>query len=92
VRYADDFVIACATRDDAERALETTSRILYTLKLTLHPGKTRIASFDEGFTFLGIHFKGDTLWYEHEGMKIVFERNLPPDFSGWPPPYDRWRR
>ena len=56
-RYADDFVIICRTRQDAETALQTVKQIMGILKLTLHPTKTRVVDMGrEGFDFLGFHF------------------------------------
>ena len=60
VRYADDFVILCRTREDAERALEMVRTWVEDNGLTLHPTKTRIAdSRTDGFAFLGYEFRGD---------------------------------
>jgi RNA-directed DNA polymerase len=59
VRYADDFVILCKSREDAERALEMVRRWVGENDLTLHPTKTKIVDADtEGFDFLGYHFRG----------------------------------
>lgn len=52
-RYADDWVVTCATRSEAKRALATARRILETLGVVLHPGKTRIVHVRHGFEFLG---------------------------------------
>jgi len=60
VRYADDFVILCQTREDAERALELVRQWVTNNGLTLHPTKTRIvAARSEAFDFLGYRFRGD---------------------------------
>ncbi|MCJ7483823.1 MAG: group II intron reverse transcriptase/maturase [Thermodesulfovibrionales bacterium] len=57
IRYADDFVIICRTKRDAENALQTVKQIMDILKLTLHPTKTRVVDMgQEGFDFLGFHF------------------------------------
>jgi RNA-directed DNA polymerase len=56
VRYADDFVICCPDEKSAQRALELAGRKLAELRLTLHPGKTRVTRFDEGLEFLGYRF------------------------------------
>jgi RNA-directed DNA polymerase len=59
VRYADDFVILCRTREDAERALETVRQWVVENDLTLHPTKTRIVDArTEPFDFLGYRFRG----------------------------------
>jgi len=56
VRYADDFVVLCKTPKKAERALEVVQQLITEdLKLTIHPEKTRLTSFREGFEFLGFH-------------------------------------
>jgi RNA-directed DNA polymerase len=63
VRYADDFVILCATRPRAEQARDRAAAILGTLGLRLHPDKTRIvhlARGAEGFDFLGFHHRKRT--------------------------------
>jgi len=57
IRYADDFVIICRTKQDAETALQMVKQIMGILKLTLHPTKTRIVDMGrDGFDFLGVHF------------------------------------
>jgi len=59
VRYADDFVILCQSREDAERALELVRKWVVENDLTLHPTKTRIVDArTEIFDFLGYRFKG----------------------------------
>jgi retron-type reverse transcriptase len=56
-RYADDFVVVCRTKRDAERALQAVKQIMTRLKLTLHSTKARIVGMGrEGFDFLGFHF------------------------------------
>jgi group II intron reverse transcriptase/maturase len=55
VRYADDFVICCRRKGDAEQVLGQALRALRQLDLGLNEHKTRLVHFDEGFSFLG-HF------------------------------------
>ena len=60
VRYADDLVVLCATREQAEKARELVAAVLKTLGLRLSPEKTRIvqlAGGAEGFDFLGFHHR-----------------------------------
>jgi RNA-directed DNA polymerase len=53
-RYADDWVIICRSRAEAERALASARRVLEEeLELQLHPEKTRIVHISRGFEFLG---------------------------------------
>lgn len=56
VRYADDVLVLCHTREEAEIALEVARDLLSRLKLRLSMEKTVISSFQEGFDFLGFHF------------------------------------
>lgn len=60
VRYADDLIIACKTREEAEAALEMLREWTGDNGLELHPEKTRIAEMnrpEEHFDFLGYRFK-----------------------------------
>jgi len=45
VRYADDFVVVFARKDDAERVLEVLPKRFGKYGLTLHPDKTRLVPF-----------------------------------------------
>jgi RNA-directed DNA polymerase len=59
VRYADDFVILCRTREDADRALALVRQWVEENDLTLHPTKTKIVDArSDGFDFLGYTFRG----------------------------------
>ena len=52
-RYADDWVVTCATWEEAGRVLATARRVLETLGVVLHPEKTRVVHVRHGFEFLG---------------------------------------
>ncbi len=57
VRYADDFVIICRTKQQAQEALKVVEQLMSRMKLTLHPIKTRLVDMGrEGLDFLGFHF------------------------------------
>ena len=65
VKYADDLVVLCATREQAEQARELVAAVLDMLGLRLHPEKTRIAHLArgaEGFTFLGFEHRMRESW------------------------------
>ena len=53
VRYADDFVVLCPTKAQAEEAQTQVTRTLAQLGLRLSPEKTRITTYGKGYTFLG---------------------------------------
>jgi RNA-directed DNA polymerase len=58
-RYADDFVIMCRSRADADRALAKVQHWVEENGLTLHPTKTKVVDAQvEGFDFLGYTFRG----------------------------------
>jgi RNA-directed DNA polymerase len=60
VRYADDGVVMCRTRADAEESLRRLGLIMDWLGLRLHPEKTRIVELGlgkEGFVFLGCYLR-----------------------------------
>src|SRR4051812_1009979 len=60
VRYADDLVVMCATRQQAEAALERLGVLLAELGLEPKAAKTRIVHLDvggEGLDFLGFHHR-----------------------------------
>jgi group II intron reverse transcriptase/maturase len=56
VRYADDWVILCASREEALAALEVAAGVLADLGLALNPQKTAVVPFGPGFRFLGAAF------------------------------------
>ena len=60
VRYADDFVVLCRTKHQAEEARTLVERAVTELGLTLSAEKTHVTKFLEGFAFLG--FVRGTLW------------------------------
>jgi len=63
VRYADDFVILCRTKEQAESALEQLRQWTAQAGLTLHPQKTRLVDVKtEPFEFLGYRFDKGRRW------------------------------
>lgn len=56
-RYADDWVVTCRSRRDAQAALAAAERLLDRLGVTLHTQKTRIVHVSQGFEFLGYKIK-----------------------------------
>ena len=56
-RYADDWVVTCRTRVEAQRALVDAKKILTALGVTLNEEKTHIVHVSHGFEFLGYQIK-----------------------------------
>jgi RNA-directed DNA polymerase len=80
VRYADDFVVLCSTRSQAEDARCRATALLGKLGLELHPEKTRVVDLregNEGFDFLGCHFHArmsGRLWEQQRIIRYYLHR------------------
>jgi RNA-directed DNA polymerase len=80
VRYADDFVVLCSSREQAEDAQRRATAILGELGLSLHPDKTGVVDLrggKQGFDFLGCHlharFSGK-LWEQRHIVRYYLHR------------------
>ena len=65
VKYADDLVALCATKEQAVKARELVAATLETLGLRLHPEKTGVVGLArgaEGFIFLGFEHRMRKSW------------------------------
>ncbi len=83
-RYADDIVIHCSSKEEAERMLEELKARMQGYELTLHPEKTKIVYCrnyqrlekhdNESFTFLSYSFQPRTIKSKFGGAKrlLVF--------------------
>ena len=80
VRYADDLVVVCKTRQQCEEAERRIKAILMRLGLELHPDKTRrVELYDgkQGFDFLGCHFRkrlSGAIWERERKRKYFLHR------------------
>ena len=71
VRYADDFVVLCKSREDADGALAEIQAWVTANGLTLHPTKTHVGDCripGHGFEFLGYRFEA--------GRRFVRKKSL----------------
>jgi RNA-directed DNA polymerase len=71
IRYADDFVLLCKTKEEATRAYEYVKAWIEENKLILHPEKTHIGDASQpgqGFEFLGFRFEN--------GKRFVRKKSL----------------
>jgi RNA-directed DNA polymerase len=71
VRYADDFVVLCKSRGEAEAALEEIRRWVAENGLRLSPTKTHLGDCrekGEGFEFLGYRFEAGRRWVRKKSM------------------------
>jgi RNA-directed DNA polymerase len=76
VRYADDLVLLCRTRADADRGLAHLTRWTTAVGLQLHPTKTRVvdAAAPGGFDFLGYHFERGYRWPRAKSLRKLKDR------------------
>lgn len=78
VRYADDLVALCRTKEEAEQALAYLRQWAEAAELTVHPTKTRIVNVQsEGFDFLGWHFSGNKKWPRKKSLEKLQEKLRP---------------
>ncbi len=86
VRYADDFVVVCATAKACEEAEGRVRAVLTRLGLELHPDKTRRVDLSwgkEGFDFLGCHLRkrlSGAIW-EKRRKRVYFLQRWPSQRS-----------
>lgn len=69
VRYADDFVVLCKTKLEAEKALEIVKKFLNEMELEVSPEKTKINHFSKGFDFLGFSIKSRSILMRTKSKK-----------------------
>jgi RNA-directed DNA polymerase len=80
VRYADEFVVLCTTKEQAEQAKRQATVILGDLGLALHPDKTRVVDLrkgKEGFDFLGCHLRArftGKVWEQWHKVRFYLHR------------------
>jgi RNA-directed DNA polymerase len=80
VRYADDFVVLCRSRGQAEEAARRAAALLGEMGLVLHPDKTRVVDLregKEGFDFLGCHLHArmsGRVWAQYGKVRYYLHR------------------
>ena len=73
VRYADDFVILCEHKEDAEQAKNEIENWLIQKGLNLSKEKTKIIHITEGFDFLGFNIRHYKDKSTRTGYKILIK-------------------
>ena len=77
VRYADDFVILCASKAEAAAALRQVTAWVSANGLTLHPDKTKIGDSQQpgqGFDFLGYRFEAGQRFIRAKSLKAFKDK------------------
>jgi group II intron reverse transcriptase/maturase len=70
VRYADDFIVLAENKRSLLAAYKEVGKILSSLRLCCEPHKTRLTSFEQGFDFIGVHFKDDEYSYIYMDKEV----------------------
>jgi RNA-directed DNA polymerase len=71
VRYADDFVVLCESREAADAALAEVRQWVAANGLRLHPDKTHVGDCrqpGQGFDFLGYRFEAGRRWVRKKSL------------------------
>jgi RNA-directed DNA polymerase len=77
VRYADDFVVLCQSREQAEAALAEVKVWVESNGLSLSVDKTHVGDCRQprqGFDFLGYHFELGRRWARKKSYKVLQDR------------------
>jgi RNA-directed DNA polymerase len=77
VRYADDFVVLCKSREEAAAALADIAAWVMENGLRLHPDKTHVGDcrqVGEGFEFLGYRFEAGRRWVRKKSLTRLKDR------------------
>jgi len=77
VRYADDFVVLCKSREEAAAALAEIDAWVTENGLRLHPDKTHVGDCrepGEGFEFLGYRFEAGRRWVRKKSLTRLKDR------------------
>jgi len=77
VRYADDFVVLCRSRSEAEAAFADVRLWVEANGLKLHPEKTHLGDCrnpGEGFEFLGYRFEAGQRWVRKKSLDRFKEK------------------
>ncbi|OUL34467.1 group II intron reverse transcriptase/maturase [Nostoc sp. T09] len=73
VRYADDFVVFCETKESALNSVSILNKWMKDRGLTLSPEKTKIVHISEGFDFLGFSIRQYKDTNTKSGWKLLIK-------------------
>jgi RNA-directed DNA polymerase len=77
VRYADDAVVLCRSREEAQSALARMQAWVTANGLTLHPDKTHLGDCrvdGQGFEFLGYRFEAGNRWVRKKSLMTLKDK------------------
>lgn len=79
IRYADDILILCKTKEDIENAKLEVEESLKELKLEINKNKEGVFTFDEGFWYLGYLFLKSQIVEKKDGKEILVDNEIIPE-------------
>jgi len=77
IRYADDTVVLCRSREEAQSALARMQAWVTANGLTLHPDKTHLGDCridGQGFEFLGYRFEAGKRWVRKKSLMSLNDK------------------
>jgi len=77
IRYADDTVVLCRSREEAQSALARMQAWVTANGLTLHPDKTHLGDCrvdGQGFEFLGYRFEAGKRWVRKKSLMFLKDK------------------
>jgi len=77
IRYADDTVVLCRSREEAQSALARMQEWVNANGLTLHPDKTHLGDCrvdGQGFEFLGYRFEAGKRWVRKKSLMSLKDK------------------
>lgn len=89
IRYADDVLILCRSKEEAEEAKREVEESLKELKLEVNKNKEGIFSFDDGFQYLGYLFSKSQIKEIKTGKPVFisgkneFDEEVPLHKNNW---------
>ena len=71
VRYADDFIVCFAEKDEALEFEKKLDDFLKLLNLSLNKEKTKVVNINDGFVFLGVRFFGKNRCVDNDKIQKI---------------------
>ena len=71
IRYADDFIVCFAEKDEALEFEQKLDDFLKLLNLSLNKEKTKVVNINDGFVFLGVRFFGKNRCVDNDKIQKI---------------------
>lgn len=71
VRYADDFLVLARSQERIMQARSQIAELFVSWGLQMHPNKTQVTNFEQGFCFLGQKFVNNTICVAEKSIQEV---------------------